>query len=157
MRPAAEPAAPEQPTFDGAALERALTGIEGVTVQDTPEGARIVLASDVTFASGRTDLNKKAQGALRRVALALKETPGVTGVRIEGHTDSQPIQKSGWASNEELSVARARQVKKYLLNQGISGELITVDGFGEAQPIASNKTKAGREKNRRVEIAVLGD
>jgi flagellar motor protein MotB len=157
MQRPAEPAAAPQPTFDSRAFADAFDGIQGVKVETNPHGATLILASDVSFRSGRTDLSTKAQGTLKQVATALRDAPGVREVRIEGHTDSQPIRKSGWASNEELSLARARNVEKFLLNQGVASGMMRVEGHGEAKPIASNETKKGRAANRRVEIVVVGD
>ena len=122
----------------------------GVSVKDG--GSTIVLASDVTFRPGRADLNKDATRALGQVAASLKNVQQIGKIRVEGHTDADPIKKSGWKDNRELSLARANQVRRYLVSQGISEDLLSVEGFGEAKPIASNKTEAGKAQNRRVEI-----
>ena len=157
MQRPAETAAAPVPEFDSRAFADSFAGIQGVKVETKPHGATLILASDVSFRSGRTDLSSKAQNTLKRVASALREAPGVREVRIEGHTDSQPIKKSGWSSNEELSLARARNVEKFLLNQGVASDMMSVEGYGEAKPIASNQTKQGRASNRRVEIVVVGE
>ena len=156
VQPETQPAAAPEQTFDARSFVGAFEGIQGVRVETNGSGATIVLASDVSFGSGRTDLSTKAQSTLKRVAVALKGAAGVGQVRIEGHTDSQPIKKSGFASNEELSLARARNVEKFLLHQGVSGAVMSVEGYGEAKPIASNTTKTGRASNRRVEIVIVG-
>ena len=128
----------------------------GVRVKPNDDGgATITLASDVTFKAGRADLSGRAVQILKRVAAALKSTEGVRAVRIEGHTDTDPIRKSGWKSNEELSLARAKMVRKYLVTQGFAEEFLSVDGLGAKQPVESNKTKAGKARNRRVEIILL--
>lgn len=135
------------------------TGLEGTRgVQITPRdggGANIILSSDVTFKAGRADLSKGAVQILRKVAAHVKATENVRAVRVEGHTDSDPIRKSGWKSNEDLSLARARMVLQYLLNNGISEDYLSVQGYGAQKPRASNKTKDGKSKNRRVVIVVL--
>ena len=153
MQRPTEPAAAPEPNFDS----RAFADAFDVKVEARKNGATLILASDVSFRSGRTDLSNKAQGTLKRVASALREAPGVREVRIEGHTDSQPIRKSGWASNEELSLARAQIVEKFLLNQGVASGMMRVEGHGESKPIETNQTKQGRAANRRVEIVVVGD
>ncbi|MHC4222979.1 MAG: OmpA/MotB family protein [Planctomycetota bacterium] len=126
-----------------------------VQVKDLPDGAAIILAADVSFSPGRADLSKKAQSSLRQVAVALKQTEGIRAVRVEGHTDSDPIRKSGWKSNEALSLARAEMVRKYLVDHGIERSLLQVKGFGAAVPVDRNKTDEGKARNRRVEIVVL--
>jgi flagellar motor protein MotB len=118
-------------------------------------GATIVLASDVTFPAGRADLNRQAQETLRRVAKTLKQTSGYTKLRIEGHTDSDPIRKSGWKDNRELSLARASKVRMFLVAQGLEEDLMSVEGHGADDPIASNTSSQGKARNRRVEIVLV--
>jgi len=129
---------------------------EGAKVYERDDGgATIVLASDVTFTAGRADLNRQAQETLRRVAEKLKETSGYNRLRIEGHTDSDPIRKSGWRDNRELSLARASKVRMFLVAQGIGEDVMSVEGHGAARPIASNTSSAGKARNRRVEIVLV--
>ncbi len=119
-------------------------------------GATITLASDITFQAGRSDLNRSAQTSLQRVAAALKrERTNIHEVRIEGHTDSDPIRRSGWKNNEELSLARAGSVRKFLVAQGIEEDLLAVEGYGPTKPVASNSSNEGKAKNRRVEIVLV--
>ena len=129
---------------------------EGAKVYERDDGgATIVLASDVTFTAGRADLNRQAQSTLRRVAEKLKETSGFNRLRIEGHTDSDPILKSGWRDNRELSLARASKVRMFLVAAGIGEDIMSVEGHGSARPIASNTSTAGKARNRRVEIVLV--
>lgn len=118
-------------------------------------GATIILASDVTFKPGRADLSKKAITILQKVAAALKSTEAVRAVRVEGHTDSDPIRRSGWKDNDALSLARAKMVRKYLVGQGVAKDFVSVEGLGASKPVQSNKTQTGKAKNRRVEIILL--
>jgi OmpA-OmpF porin, OOP family len=81
----------------------------------------------------------------------------VTGINLEviiavGHTDSDGSD----AANQKLSVARAEAVKAHLVSKGIEKNRIYTEGKGEKQPVADNKTKEGKAKNRRVEIEVVG-
>ena len=80
----------------------------------------------------------------------LKDHPSLR-IQIRGHTDSTGSAKV----NEKLSLARAQSVKNYLVGKAVSGERITVEGVGPAEPIASNKTRAGRAKNRRIEFKLV--
>ncbi|MHC4549510.1 MAG: OmpA/MotB family protein [Planctomycetota bacterium] len=141
--------------IDVTALRQAFEGT-GADITDRDDGgATIVLPSDITFRAGRADLNRRAQETLRRVARALKEVHGFDRLRIEGHTDSDPIKKSGWKDNRELSLARASKVRMFLVAQGLDEGLMTVEGHGSDQPIAANTTAAGKARNRRVEIVLV--
>ena len=139
-----------EPTVD----VRSRLEASGVRVEGRGSGAAIILASDVTFKAGQADLSKTAMVTLGRVALALKSTPGVQGIRVEGHTDSDPIRKSGWASNEALSQARAENVRKFLIQHGLDRSTVTVMGYGAARPVFPNDTAAHKANNRRVEIVI---
>jgi chemotaxis protein MotB len=143
--------------IDADLLRRSFEGT-GVTVNEREDGgATLVLASDITFHPGHADLSTKAQDTLGRVVRAIKEMKGLGRIRIEGHTDSDPIRKSGFKSNDELSLARASTVQTYLIRQGIDDSLLDVAGYGEKQPIAANTSPEGKARNRRVEIVLLGD
>lgn len=151
----ADALAPRRPG-DFVVIDPSKFEVEGVEVRPNEDGgATITLASDVTFRAGRADLSARAVEILKRVAAALKSTEGVRAVRIEGHTDTDPIRKSGWRNNEELSLARAKMVRKYLVTQGFAEDFLSVDGLGASKPVESNKTKAGKARNRRVEIILL--
>ena len=117
----------------------------------TPVAAKITLAADVLFDFDKAIL--KTEGKNKLDDLANK----VRGVNLEvviaiGHTDSV----GGDAYNQKLSVRRAESVKAYLVSKGVEPNRIYTEGKGEKQPVASNKTKDGRQKNRRVEIEVIG-
>jgi chemotaxis protein MotB len=86
----------------------------------------------------------------------LRDNVPQLGVGIEGHTDNQPIKFSNWKSNWELSTARALSVLHYLVdNRGIAPERLSVMGYSEYRPVASNDTWEGRKMNRRVEVVIL--
>jgi len=74
-------------------------------------------------------------------------------LQIEGHTDSV----GGNEFNQQLSERRADSVRDFLAEQGVPGSSITARGFGKTQPVASNDTPEGRQRNRRVELVVNGD
>jgi chemotaxis protein MotB len=116
----------------------------------------IQLSNDVLFASGRTELKPAGKEALTQLAHV------ITSVRdrqfqVAGHTDNVPIQASRYASNWELSTARALEVVKLLISQGAAPHQLSAAGFGEFDPIASNDTPDGRAKNRRIEITLQPD
>jgi outer membrane protein OmpA-like peptidoglycan-associated protein len=77
--------------------------------------------------------------------------PGLM-LQIEGHTDSV----GGDQMNQQLSERRADSVRDFLIAQGVAGSSVTAKGFGKTQPVASNDTAEGRQKNRRVELVVSG-
>ncbi|MBV9685904.1 MAG: OmpA family protein, partial [Alphaproteobacteria bacterium] len=77
---------------------------------------------------------------------------------VAGYTDNTPIgpalRAQGVTSNEELSQKRAEAVMQFLISQGVKPDLVSAKGFGDANPVASNGTAAGRAKNRRVDISL---
>lgn len=114
-----------------------------------PIKQRIVLRG-VHFDFNKSDIRPDARPVLEQAATILKENPGVQ-VAVEGHTDDI----GSAAYNRALSVRRAEAVFRYLVNLGVAPERFRVEGFGKANPIASNATEAGRAQNRRVELRVL--
>jgi len=127
-----------------------------VSLQMRDKGLVITFVGDVLFASGKAKILPEANEMLSKVARVLKENVRDLSVGIEGHTDNVPITYSGWKTNWELSTARALSVLHYLINdQNITPERLSAIGYGEYQPVASNDTKAGRQKNRRVEVVIL--
>ena len=115
------------------------------------------LESDILFASGSATLTAAGQKALSEVAAKIKaDYPGRI-VRIYGHTDSDPIVKSKklWADNLDLSANRAMAVARYMIDRGIPAERVEPVAMGATRPVASNDTKAGKARNRRVEIVVI--
>ncbi len=119
-------------------------------IKETERGLTVFLP-DVLFASGSSRLQPAAKEILSRIAGVLLVAPEYH-LSIEGHTDS-----TGRASfNQRLSERRAEAVKRYLEECGISPSMMTARGFGETRPIASNRTAAGRKRNRRVELIIEG-
>jgi flagellar motor protein MotB len=110
----------------------------------------ITVAGDVLFASGQVTLKPDAKTELDRVARQLNGQYAGHNIRIEGYTDSDPIRKSKFPSNEALSQARAEAVERYLVSKGVSQGRVSSVGRGAAKP------KATKAASRRVEIVVLG-
>ncbi len=125
-------------------------GISGVEVDTaTPGEVTVRVPGDVLFASGQATLSSGAKKTLDKVAAALKNSYAGRSVLVEGHTDSDPIRKSRWASNEALSLARAKAVAVYLGSTGVEASRLDTVGLGASQPRGRDK-----DKNRRVEIVV---
>ena len=106
--------------------------------------------SDALFAFDKFDLNDEAKALLDKVTDWLKSHPDLK-VEIAGHTDS----KGSDAYNQKLSENRAKAVYDYIVNHGVDSSRLSYKGYGESQPIATNDTDEGRQKNRRVELKIL--
>jgi chemotaxis protein MotB len=112
----------------------------------------ITIPSSITFASGQATLSKEGQGALKKVAALLKKEHGGARYSIEGHTDNEPIKKSKFETNRELSYARAMAVLQYMVSDcGIQDDDCVVVAHGQYEPLVAKGDKA---RNRRVEIVV---
>ena len=118
----------------------------------TDEGWAFGLSGKVLFGSDLEVLNTQSQAIVERIGTALLAVD-IQRVRVDGHTDSSGQD----AYNEQLSVRRANSVVKALTKVGMRPENIEVRGLGSSQPVASNKTRAGRTENRRVSIVVIAD
>ena len=121
-----------------------------VQVQIQEDGIRFRIHAPFLFASGQADLRAEPLKILSELSGLFRKFPYL--VRIEGHTDSMPINSIRYPSNWELSAARAVTVARYFQGLGLPPERIAATGYGEYHPIAGNGTGQGREKNRRVEI-----
>jgi len=109
-----------------------------------------------SFPSGSADLSDGARALLAQVAAPLSELPHP--VRIEGHTDDTPIRTAAFASNWELSTARATAVVRFLIEEGrVPPHLLAAAGYGEHRPRVPNDSPEGRARNRRVDLVVLAD
>jgi flagellar motor protein MotB len=123
---------------------------DGVEVRYSKGRLSMGVDNSVTFDSGSTTLKDSSHRVLRNVANVMKERFAGRRFFIEGHTDTDPIVKSKWRDNMQLSMERADAVRRYLVQQGVPESAIAVVGFGQHEP-----REAGRkERNRRVEIVV---
>ena len=140
-------------------LEKRLEGEIGdkeVSLEMAERGLVITFVAEVLFDSGKADVKKEAHNVLGKLAKVIKDKAYDKEVGVEGHTDNDPIKHSGWKSNWELSTARATSVLHYLVNEGkLDPKKLSAIGYGEYRPVVSNKTLAGRQKNRRVEIVII--
>jgi len=116
-----------------------------------PVAEKVTLAADVLFDFDKSVLKPEGKSKLDDLAQKVKAINLEVVIAI-GHTDSIGSD----AYNQKLSVRRAESVKAYMVTRGVEPNRIYTEGKGEKQPVASNKTKDGRQKNRRVEIEVIG-
>ncbi|HUI83925.1 MAG TPA: flagellar motor protein MotB [Candidatus Binatia bacterium] len=125
-----------------------------VALHMEPEGLVVSLREVGFFDSGSATIKPGAEDAFGRVALILREHP--CALRIEGHTDNVPIHTTQFASNWELSNARATGLVKTLIEKyGISADRLSAAGYAEFHPVASNSSPKGRQLNRRVDVVIL--
>jgi outer membrane protein OmpA-like peptidoglycan-associated protein len=124
------------------------------SILQTRDSARglIVNMSDVLFDTGSSTLKPGAREKLAKISGILLAHPGLT-LQIEGHTDSVGSDDF----NQQLSERRSDSVRDYLAEEGVPVSSMTAKGFGKTQPVASNDTPEGRQRNRRVELVVSGD
>lgn len=138
-------------------LEEKLKGT-GATVKIKDGAVAVSLPGAILFDSGQTILRSQCKTVLKKIAsIIITEAPNET-VRIEGHTDNDPIskQKEKFKSNWELSTARAAAVLHFFVEDcGIPPTRVYIAGFGQYQPIADNTSTAGKAKNRRVEFVII--
>ncbi len=126
-----------------------------VTMSVTPEGFVISLKDLGFFDSGQAVLRPGAADKIEQIAKVLSQHGFY--LRVEGHSDDQPIHTSQFDSNWELSTARAMAVLTLLIGQsGLDPERISLAGYGQYRPIADNATPDGRKMNRRVDLVVVG-
>ncbi|MED4403700.1 flagellar motor protein MotB [Metabacillus fastidiosus] len=121
----------------------------------TDEGLLVTILNDIFFDSGKSFVRKKDEQLAREISELLVMNPP-RNIIISGHTDNIPISNSEFDSNWELSVMRAVNFMKIVMeNDKLNSEHFSAKGFGEFKPVASNDTEAGRQKNRRVEVLIL--
>ena len=140
----------------GAKIQEALTELvrqQLVTVRRGRTFLEVEIQSDILFASGAAAPSALASSTVRKLAVVLRDTPNA--VRVEGYTDDRPIRTGQFASNWELSAARAAGVVHVMIDEGVGAGRLAVVGYGEHQPVADNTTDAGRNANRRVLLVIL--
>jgi outer membrane protein OmpA-like peptidoglycan-associated protein len=124
--------------------------VPGAVIERVGEGIHITFPSGLLFDFDSEAIRPDAAAHLRTLATSLEEYPD-TQLLIVGHTDSDGSE----AYNRALSVRRANAARAFLVSQGISAQRIEATGRGELEPLATNETAAGRQANRRVEVAIF--
>ena len=126
----------------------------GIKSKLTQKGAYITFDDQLLFDLSKAEINPRGVKLLDAVADVLKDMP--CSIRVEGHTDNIPIHTRRFPSNWDLSIARAVNVVKYLINiDGIRPSRLSAVGYGESRPLTTNDTPQNRSKNRRVEIVLV--
>ncbi|MEQ9461641.1 MAG: OmpA family protein [Phycisphaeraceae bacterium] len=127
----------------------AFAGIAGIETEQSDTQIKVRVPGDVLFASGAIDLKNASKSTLNQIASVIqREYPNQT-IRVEGHTDTDPIRKSSWKDNLELSLERSAAVHRHLQTQGIDPKRMYAAGFGEWRP------QPTKDRSRRVTIVVV--
>lgn len=159
--PVAAPAPPRPVPAAPSRLEKALETVlgregtlPGVEVASSMRGVVISLPEAGSFPAGRSELSAQARNVMLDLAQELRALPNL--IRVEGHTDDVPIHTPQFASNWELSTARATTVVQYLIDAGgLDPARLGAAGYAEYRPRLSNDSPDARARNRRVDIVVL--
>lgn len=126
-----------------------------ITITQLADHLKVNIVDKIIFPSGKAELSERGINVLKRVGEILKQTKD-RYIKVEGHTDNVPIHKKlqeRFPSNWHLSVARATNVVRFLNEKvGIAAKRLEAAGFADSRPIATNRTRRGRAKNRRIEI-----
>lgn len=126
--------------------------LKGAKVERVGEGIRITFDTGILFDVDSYELKEPAKANIKELAETLKKYDD-TNVLIEGHTDDTGSDEH----NQTLSEKRAKAVAAFAKLNGIAASRIATEGYGEKQPVAENTSEGGRQKNRRVEIAIIAN
>ncbi len=137
----AKPAQPQQ--------RSGFENIPGVQGEFRSGEVAAVVEGDLLFDSGKVTLKASAKSSLDQLARVLNGEYAGKTIRVAGHTDSDPIKKSQWKSNDRLACERAMAVKDYLVSKGVDGKRMYVAGYGPNEP------KGSKAQSRRVEVVVM--
>jgi chemotaxis protein MotB len=129
--------------------------LQRVDLHRDARGLIVSLPQEAAFATASTDISSEARDLIGRVAAAV--APTTHEIRIEGHTDNVPIRTARYASNWELSTARASAVVAFLVkSRAFDPTRLSAAGYGEFHPRVANDTAENRGRNRRIDIVILG-
>lgn len=127
---------------------------EDVIIKKGDDWLELEIKSRVLFESGEARLERSAVPVIGEIANILQTS--ANPIQVEGFTDNKPINTPRFPSNWELSAARAASVVHLLDRYGLQPDRLSAIGYGEYKPVADNSTEAGRQKNRRVTLVILG-
>lgn len=136
------------------ANQRPVTGFDNIAGAEVSfRSGQIVVqvAGDVLFGSGQASLKSSSKSTLNEIARTILRNYSDNEIRIAGHTDTDPIRKSGWKTNERLAAERALAVEEYLESRGLDKDRMHIASYGPARP------KGSKKDSRRVEIIILAD
>ncbi len=144
-----------QAQIDAGQPTEVVTGFEGDVSVDAAAGTiTVTLANTLLFSSGKAELKTSTVSELDHILSVLRERYRGMPIDVVGHTDSDPIKKSKWADNWQLSAERALSVLRYMVKRGVNDEDIRAVAAGSSRAIESNSTASGKSRNRRVEVVV---
>lgn len=126
--------------------------MENAKIERVGEGIKITFNSGILFATNSAELQPASKTDIENLAATLKKY-GDTNVLIQGHTDNSGSD----AINQPLSERRAQSVSDYISSLGVETSRLTAQGFGSSQAVADNATAAGKQANRRVEVAIFAN
>ncbi len=129
-----------------------------INVEERQGKLYITMANKILFNPGRDKLTDESEELITKMADVFKQNKDLN-IMVEGHTDSDPVKihKRQFKDNWALSAARALAVVRAMEGAGVSNDRMTASGKGDTQPIVSNETDEGKEKNRRTEFVVVPD
>ncbi len=125
---------------------------QAVQVKVSARKIKMILRTPVLFVSGSSQLQPEIYPVLDEILKYITAAPST--VSVEGHTDNIPLTGSNYKSNYSLSAARAFEVVKYFIQQGVPPGRLSIVGYGEYEPVVPNDTEEGRSLNRRIEISI---
>ena len=124
-----------------------------IEIEELRGRLQVRAVDQILFDSGSAEIKPEGRKVLAKVASGIKSVSD-REIRVEGHTDNVPIHTARFASNWDLSVARAVTVAKFLAAGGVPEKQLAATGYGEHRPIASTADPEGRHRNRRIEIVL---
>ena len=132
-------------------------GAQKMQITRLQNAVKVSVNSELLFPSGGWQMSAEAQQTIAKMA-AILAPQQTTKINVNGYTDNTPIgpelMRQGVTSNLILSQKRAENVMQYMISQGVNPNLVSAQGFGDANPVASNETAQGRAQNRRVELTL---
>jgi len=145
----------KQPDFEQVKKLLGTLKNNSIAVNQHQSWIELDIKANALFISGQAVVNREALADIEKIAALVKNS--AYPIALEGHTDDVPINTSMFPSNWELSAARAAAIARLFAANGVDPAKISATGFGAQHPIASNKSKSGRAKNRRVVVIIAKD